>query len=140
MRLQLSFLVHDLRTFKDNPEAENRLNTSTSLHHIGPPYLTDLEATEALTTPLCAFRALSKNYKHDVDDQESLGTFLDARMQAVILSRRLKRGEGGAKPDFVLCTSHDLEPMMKTALCLERRFGSSKVFKSAYEKWTKNVA
>ena len=34
----------------------------------------------------------------------------------------------------------DLEPMMKTALGLEWRFASSKVFKRAYEKWTKNIA
>ena len=118
MRLQLSFLVHDLRTFRDNPEAENHLNTSTSLHHIGPPYLTDLEATEALATPLCAFRALSKNYKCDVDNQESLGTFMDGRMQTVIQSRRLKGGEGGTKPDFVLCTSHDLDPFYEVYLHL----------------------
>ena len=103
MRQQLSFLVHDLRTFKDNPAAEIRLNTSTSLHHIGPPYLTDPEATEALATPLSAFRALATNYKLDPDDQTSLGTFLNARTQAVIESRRLKRGEGDAQPDFVLC-------------------------------------
>jgi len=108
MKQQLSFLVHDLRTFKDNPAAENRLNTSTSLHHIGPPYLTDLEATDALATPLSAFRALSTNYKPDSDDQTSLSTFLNTRTQAVIESRRLKSGEGGEKPDFVLCTSHDL--------------------------------
>lgn len=140
MRQKLSFLVHDLRTFKDNPATENRLNSSTSLHHIGPPYLTDLEATDALVTSLSAFRVLSTNYKPDADDQTSLGTFLDARTQAVIESRCLKRGEGGVKPDFVLCTSHDLEPMMKTALGLEWRFASSKVFKRAYEKWTKNIA
>ena len=119
MRQKLSFLVHDLRTFKDNPATENRLNSSTSLHHIGPPYLTDLEATDALVTPLSAFRALSTNYKPDADDQTSLGTFLYTRTRAVIESRHLKRVEGGAKPDFVLCTSHDLEPMMKTALGLE---------------------
>jgi hypothetical protein len=139
MRLKLSFLVHDLRTFKDNPEAENRLNNSISLHHIGPPYLTDLEATEALATPLGAFRALSKNSKHNVDDQETLGTFMDNKMQEIFQNRRLKGREGGAKHDFVLCTSHDLEPMMKTALCLECRFGSSKQFKCAYANWTKNI-
>ena len=137
VRLRLSFLVHDLRTFKDNLAAENRLNTSTSLHHIGPPYLTDVEATEALRAPLSAFRALSTNYKPDADDKESLGTFLNAKMQAVIESRRSKSGEGSAKPDFILCTSHDLEPIMKTALGLEWRFPSSKEFKRAYEKWTK---
>lgn len=73
----------------------------------------------------------------------TLGTFLDARTQAIFESRRPKSGEGGgAEPDFVLCTSHDLEPMMKTktALGLEWKFASSKVFKRAYDKWTKNIA
>jgi hypothetical protein len=139
MQLKLSFLVHDLRTFKDNPGAEKRLNSSTSLHHIGPPYLTDLEATEALATPLGTFRALSKKFNHDVNDQVTLGTFLDDRMQEIFQNRRLKAREGGVKHDFVLCTSHDLEPMMKTALCLDGRFGSSKIFKSAYANWTKNI-
>ena len=127
MRLKLSFLVHDLRTFNDNPEVENRLKSSTSLHHIGPPYLTDLEATEALATSLGAFWALSKNFKHDADDQKTLGTYLDDRMQKIIQIRRLKWKDGGEKHDFVLCTSHDLEPMMKTALCLEWGFGCSNV-------------
>jgi hypothetical protein len=139
MSLRLSFLAHDLRTFKDNPEAENRLNLSTSLHYIGPPYLTDLEATEAFATPLHAFRSLSTNYKCSADDKESLGEFLDSRMQAIIQSRRLQRRERGATSDFVLCTSHDLEPMMKTALGLEWRYERSKTFKHAYEKWTKSI-
>ena len=140
MSLRLSFLAHDLRTFKDNPEAENRLgNTSTLLHHIGPPYLTDLEATQAFATPLHTFRSLSTNYKCIADDEESLGEFLNSRMQAVIQSRRLKRRERGATLDFVLCTSHDLEPMMKTALGLEWRFARSKMFKHAYEKWAKSI-
>ena len=110
MRLKLSFLVHDLRPFKDNPEAENHLNSSTSLHHIGPPYLTDLEATEALATPLCAFRALSENVKHDVRDQETLGKFLDDRMQEIFQNRRLKGREGGGKEWF--CIVH--KPWLRT--------------------------
>jgi hypothetical protein len=134
MRLQLSFLVHDLRTFKDNPDAV-KLNNSTSLHHVGPPYLTDLEAVEALTTPIHAFHALSKNHSYKKDDSETLGMYLDARMQEVIQGRRSRGAEGA---DFILCTSHDLEPIMKTALGLEGEFGKTKIFKSAYKQWTKS--
>ena len=48
-------------------------------------------------------------------------------MQKIIQNRRLKWKDGGAKHDFVLCTSDDLESMVKTALCLEWGFGCSNV-------------
>lgn len=127
MRLKLSFLVHDLRTFKDNSEAENHLNTS--LHHIGLPYL-----TEALATPLGVFRALSEIFKHDVDDQETLGAFLDDRMQEIFHNRRLKGRKEVAKHDPVLCTSHDLEPRTHDEDCAVPRM---EIY--TYANWTKKI-
>jgi hypothetical protein len=58
MRLQLSFFVHDQCTFKCNPEAENRLNTSNALHSLDRP--TDLEAAEGRQPLLVRFWSYPK--------------------------------------------------------------------------------
>ena|ERR1700722_9378817 len=134
LKLKLSFIAHDLRTFQSNPHARARLEASVSRHNIGPPYLTESEADRALSTPLHAFRLFTCNLpKHYEDDSSAnLGMFLDERLEELMQSRRKKSLE---KPDFVLCTSQDLAPLLQTALGLERGFDNSKEFKNAYTRW-----
>ena len=37
----------------------------------------------------------------------------------------------------MLCTSHDLAPLLQGALGLERGFDDAKEFKNAYKRWNK---
>jgi hypothetical protein len=76
LKLRLSFLAHDLRTFPSNPHAKARLSASIAPHSIGPPYLTEQEAVEALATPLHKFRSNPK-CKFPENVLETLGAFLD---------------------------------------------------------------
>jgi len=85
LKLRLSFLAHDLRTFQSNPRAEARLSNSTIPHNIGPPYLTECEAIEALATPLHELRSIrNPRYEFTEDGSEKLGTFLDKRLGEVL--------------------------------------------------------
>ena len=43
----------------------------------------------------------------------------------------------GDKPDFVLCTSHDLAPLLQAALGPERGFDEAKEFKRSYRYWSR---
>ena len=98
--------------------------------------MTESEAVKALATLLSTFRSLSRNPKprYDENVSKSLGAFLDEQMSVIVRNRAKNRG-GDKKPDFVLCTSHDLAPLLQTALGLERGFDEAKEFKSAYKKW-----
>lgn len=80
MQLKLSFLVHDLRTYKYDPEAQN-----SSLHHIGN------RGTRNYSGCVSSF----------IQKFQARGTFLDDKMQEIIQNRRLKRKDGGAKHDSV---------------------------------------
>jgi hypothetical protein len=139
--LKLSFLAHDLRTFEGSHNAQARLSKSTVPNNVGPPYLTESEAKKALSTPLHAFRPVARNPKQrsDGDDSKTLSEFLDQRLRVIIENRRAKTDrEGSEVPDFVLCTSHDLAPLLQAALGLERRFDGAKDFKKAYKLWDKS--
>jgi hypothetical protein len=134
LKLRLSFLAHDLRTFQSNPRAEARLSASVAPHNIGPPYLTEQEAFEALETPSHKFRSIDNpKCKFSEDVSETLGTFLDRRLGEVLHRRHANNGD----KDFVLCTSHDLAPILQAALGLERGFDDAKEFKRAYKHWSK---
>jgi len=132
LKIRLSFLAHDLRTFQSNNHANDRLSASVAPHNIGPPYLTEQEALEALATPLHKFR--STNNPNHKFSEEKLGTFLDKGLREVLHKRHTKNGN---KPDFVLCTSHDLAPLLQAALGLERGFDDAKEFKRSYKAWSK---
>lgn len=56
IRQRLCFLCHDLRTFSSDPEVEKRLNSSVHAHFLGPPYLTEVDAGLAQTSPLSALQ------------------------------------------------------------------------------------
>ena len=56
LKLKLSFMAHDLRTFQSNPPAKVRLEPSVSRHNIALAYLAESEAARALATPPHAFR------------------------------------------------------------------------------------
>lgn len=45
----------------------------------------------------------------------------------------------GSMPDYVLCTSHDLAPILQAALSVEKGFAESKAFKQAYKEWQKGL-
>ena len=137
LKLRLSFLAHDLRTFQSNPCAEARLSTSIALHNIGPPYLNEQDAVVALGTPLHKFRSIDNpksKFPGDVSVLETLGTFLDKRLGEVLHKRHSNSGD---KPFFVLCTSHDLAPLLQTALGLEPGFEDAKEFKRSYKDWSR---
>jgi hypothetical protein len=138
LKLRLSFLAHDLRTFQSNPHADSeaRLSASIAPHNrIGPPYLTEQEAVEALAKPLHEFRSIDNPKGKFLEDvSEKLGTFLDKRLGEILHRRHENKGD---KPDFVLCASHDLAPLLQAALCLERGFDDTKEFKRLYRHWSK---
>jgi hypothetical protein len=130
LKIRLSFLAHDLRTFQSNNHANDRLSASVAPHNIGAPYLTEQEALEALATPLHKFRSISNHFS-----EETLGTFLEKGLREVLHKRQTPKN--GNKPDFVLCASHDLAPLLQAALGLERGFDDAKEFKRSYKAWSK---
>ena len=67
---------------------------------------------------------------------ETLGTFLDKRLGEVLHRRHASNGD---KQDFVLCTSHDLAPLLQAILDLERGFDDVKEFKHLYKHWSKGL-
>ncbi|KAI0052773.1 hypothetical protein FA95DRAFT_1553040 [Auriscalpium vulgare] len=63
-------------------------------------------------------------------------------MAALLEARRAKaalEGQGQEKLDFVLCTSHDLAPLLQEACGLPKQHFETRVFKDAYARWEKDL-
>ncbi|KAI0324578.1 hypothetical protein GY45DRAFT_1331391 [Cubamyces sp. BRFM 1775] len=147
IRRHLGFLCHDLRTFTSNRGAADRLNASVHPHFIGPPYLTEQDATTALSSTLQALRNADCRRDAHVPNSEldtgvgaagsiTLSAFLEQRTAEVIAAREAKRsGEGGKARDFVLCTSHDLAPILVEACGFPKEYFETRAFKDAYKRW-----
>lgn len=58
-------------------------------------------------------------------------------VEKIVSRRRQNQLVEGKAPDFVICTSHDLLPILQAALRLDRGFDDSKSFKSSYKQWAK---
>ncbi|KAI9064157.1 hypothetical protein FKP32DRAFT_1591568 [Trametes sanguinea] len=148
IRQRLAFLCHDLRTFSANEDAELRLNTSVHTHFLGPPYLTESQTDLVQSCPLSKLRLPNHNQAQstpsagetspssasDPDGDKTLSAFLDARMAALVAARKAK-----SENDFVLCTSHDLAPLLQEACGFSKQHFETRAFKDAYKRWTKEV-
>ncbi|KAH7904450.1 hypothetical protein BJ138DRAFT_910109, partial [Hygrophoropsis aurantiaca] len=131
VRRHLSFLAHDLRTFTTNPAAQARLYTSIWPHAIGPPYLAEAQVHDALALTLPALR--QRPPESSDADSRTLQEFMAAEVEKIIQARRRKHDA----PDFELCTSHDLAPLIQAALGLEKGFHEAKAFRREYKGWEK---
>ncbi|CDO75890.1 hypothetical protein BN946_scf184533.g5 [Trametes cinnabarina] len=149
IRQHLAFLCYDLRTFSANKDAERRLNKSLHTHFLGPPYLTETQAELVRACPLSELRRRSYpsggapservsgtpiGRPDEAEGNKSLNVFLDERVASLVAARKSK-GES----DFVLCTSHDLAPLLQEACGLSKQHFETRAFKDAYKRWTKEV-
>ncbi|OSD03028.1 hypothetical protein PYCCODRAFT_1434904 [Trametes coccinea BRFM310] len=146
IRQKLAFLCHDLRTFSANEDAEMRLNTSVHTHFLGPPYLTESQAELVQSCLLFKLRlpnhigaqrpsqASELSSATDTDGEKTLRVFLDERTAALVAARKAK-----SENDFVLCTSHDLAPLLQEACGFSKQHFETRAFKDAYKRWIKEV-
>ncbi|KAH9903386.1 hypothetical protein C8Q73DRAFT_674482 [Cubamyces lactineus] len=143
IRQHLGFLCHDLRTFTSNRAAAERLNTSVHLHFIGPPYLTEQDAQTALSSTLQTLRNADGDRGAHVPNSDAgaagsltLSAFLEEKIAQVIAAREAKRSaDNGKARDFVLCTSHDLAPILLEACAFPKEYFETRAFKDAYKRW-----
>ncbi|KAI8996365.1 hypothetical protein BD414DRAFT_477707 [Trametes punicea] len=147
IRQRLAFLCHDLRTFSAREDAALRLNSSVHAHFLGPPYLSEGQAEFVKGSMLSDLRPSSTGPSEsqsrqagktdsgaDDDSQMTLAGFLDRRMAALVAARRAK-----GEDDFVLCTSHDLAPLLQEACGLSKQDFETRAFRDAYKRWEKEV-
>lgn len=139
IRKKLSFLAHDMRTFSTNGKAESRLSTSIWPHGVGPPYLAEDKVDVALSLTLSELRSPARVPRTQVDPigNLTLSEFITKEVEKVIAGRRQKQTSNDV--DFVLCTSHNLAPIIQEALGLEKGYHESKSFKKGYKAWEKSL-
>ncbi|RDB29112.1 hypothetical protein Hypma_014935 [Hypsizygus marmoreus] len=125
-----------MRTFNTNAKAESRLSTSVWPHGIGPPYIAEDEARTALALTLAELRNPSNPPSVD---HRTLKAFIDEEVDKIVAARRAKQASSDGAPDFVLCASHNLAPIIQEAAGLEKGFHESKAFKKEYKSWEKSV-
>lgn len=143
LRQRLAFLAHDMRTYSNRPDAESRLSSSIWPHCIGPPYLNEDEISTAMSTTLHSWKTRRESRSLSEEDAGlTLNQYLDREVGKVVESRRLKASrdtDQETRADFVICTSHDLAPILQRALGLDRGFHESKAFKKGCKAWEKEV-
>ncbi|KAI0716011.1 hypothetical protein C8T65DRAFT_572464 [Cerioporus squamosus] len=143
IRQQLAFLCHDLRTFSANKDAAQRLNSSVHAHFLGPPYLSPQDAKFVHTCDLALLRgpsASSVPTSNATRPKVTLPTYLEEGVDALIKARRAKgEHDPDVERDFVLCTSHDLAPLLQEACGFSKQHFETRTFKDAYKRWEKNV-
>ncbi|EJF63785.1 hypothetical protein DICSQDRAFT_179037 [Dichomitus squalens LYAD-421 SS1] len=144
IRQRLAFLCHDLCIFGANPEAMERLNLSLYPHFLGPPYLSEEEAAFALSSEIRTLRNVGPPPSLDANarDQhsQSLAVFLEGGMAAIMAAREAKHNhETIRERDFVLCTSHDLAPLLQDACAFPKQHFETRAFKDAYKQWEKGL-
>ncbi|KAI0349640.1 hypothetical protein OH77DRAFT_1431837 [Trametes cingulata] len=165
IRQRLAVLCQDLRTFSASEDAALRLNTSVHAHFLGPPYLSEAQAeyVRAMTVgelrrgttgePEATTRSRRpgepsgegpESSAGQGDDSKTLSAFLEEGMAALVAARRAKSeravGEdGGGERDFVMCTSHDLAPLLQEACGFPKQHFETRAFKDAYKRWEKEV-
>ncbi|KAI0373589.1 hypothetical protein BV20DRAFT_937433, partial [Pilatotrama ljubarskyi] len=145
-RQRLAFLCHDLRTFTSNPDAARRLNTSVYPHFIGPPYLTEEDAQIALSYDVRMLRGASETALLDestpsAEGSKTLATFLEDGVADLVAARKAKgnNDDRRAERDFVLCTSHDLAPLLQDACGFSKEYFETRAFRDGYQRWGKEV-
>lgn len=116
-------------------------------HFIGPPYLTEDHAQYALR---CALRTLRYAGRTPAPDDtateesggsKTLATFLEDGVANLVAARDAKSDSGNncGMRDFVLCTSHDLAPLLQEACGFSKEHFGTRAFKDAYKRWEKEV-
>jgi hypothetical protein len=101
---KLHVFMYDLRNFRSNADARNRLDCVVAEHYVGEPYFTSIEADKVL---------------HTVTDAATGGTLSDVINQFFTqkLARRLD-GRIKEKGDYCICAAHDLAPLFEKAFRL----------------------
>ncbi|RPD63060.1 hypothetical protein L226DRAFT_607764 [Lentinus tigrinus ALCF2SS1-7] len=142
---RLAFLCHDLRTFSTNEDAVQRLSTSVHTHFLGSPYLSPQDAQFVQTCDLALLRgpnvsSVSGNTGDIARATLTLPTYLEEGMDELVKARRAKsEHDPDVKRDFVLCTSHDLAPLLQEACGFSKQYFETRAFKAAYKRWEKDV-
>ena len=71
--------------------------------------------------------------------KQTLAQFLEKGISDLMVARRVKGGEAGAGDDFIVCTSHDLAPLLLEACALPKQHFETRVFKDSYKRWEKDA-
>jgi len=137
LRARLSFLSLDLRIYRSSPSAEKRLSLSVWRHCIGPSYLADELGTKSSLD--CTIGDLGGYKGIDETSVLTLGAYLDQEVEKLIKLKATIPLNADDSNDFVLCTSHDLAPILQRALGLDKGFHESKAFKKAYKAWERDI-
>ena len=90
----------------------------------------------------CELRTLRQgpaSHEHASTDSQTSAAFMETRMESLMTARREKAGPGAAARDFVMCTSHDLAPLLVEACAFPKDYFKTKVFKQAYKRWEKDI-
>ncbi|KAL4250979.1 hypothetical protein ABKN59_006602 [Abortiporus biennis] len=138
LRQRLAFLCHDLQSFSSNDIIATRLNSSIYTFMIGPPYLSEEEANFLLSCDLATLR--NRNSSPSESSSSSTDHNCEKGLDNVIAARRKKsQRELNSTKDFVMCTSHDLAPLLQEACAFDKSDFETKAFRSAYKQWEKGV-
>ncbi|RDX54339.1 hypothetical protein OH76DRAFT_1398659 [Lentinus brumalis] len=144
IRQRLAFMCQDLRTFSANADAAERLNASVHAHFLGPPYLSADDAEFVRSCDLATLRGAdappASGGSSQQQAKETLPKFLEKGMDDLVKARKAKseRGEEGGR-DFVVCTSHDLAPLLQEACAFPKEYFETRAFREAYKRWEKEV-
>lgn len=71
---------------------------------------------------------------------KTLATFLEDGVANLVAARDAKSdSDNRGMRDFVLCTSHDLAPLLQQACGFSKEHFGTRAFKDAYKRWEKEV-
>ncbi|KAI0372797.1 hypothetical protein BV20DRAFT_939368, partial [Pilatotrama ljubarskyi] len=143
IRQRLAFLCHDLRTFSTNEDAALRLNTSVHAHFLGPPYLSESHAEYVRTMTIGDLRHRTKDGARSETQTQRPGQPVvfngGGRVKRLAKSERAAADGGGGERDFVMCTSHDLAPLLQEACGFPKQHFEMRMVRDAYKRWEKEV-
>ncbi|CDO68116.1 hypothetical protein BN946_scf185044.g24 [Trametes cinnabarina] len=111
-----------------------------------PPYLTEEDAQIVLSYDVCMLRSASRAALLDesaisAEGSKTLTTFLEDGVADLVAARKAKgnNDDQRAERDFVLCTSHDLAPLLQEACGFTKGYFETRAFRDGYRRWGKEV-
>ena len=113
---RLHVFVYDLRHFRDNDAARERLDSIMDALYIGLPYFTPAEAEMITNTMVSA--SIDTNSDDGVERQKTLGKHIEETMNTKLTRRTKKRVESR---DFRVCAAHDLAPIFESVFGISQK-------------------
>lgn len=127
---RIHVFIYDLRHFKDNDAARQRLDSIMDASYIGMPYFTPAEASLITNTFVSASAESTSSSTRD--RQISLGQHIEETLNTKLTRRNEKRVDSG---DFRVCAAHDLAPIFETVFGISQKMlNKDKVFNALLKK------